>query len=141
MVGRALLLLLFLTVLRPLAEWAGPSVAAIDCTGRGGDLARLEACLQQQRGDLELMAEIADRYERAGRSDEAERLYRTAVATDSIDADLRLRLAALLLRKGDIEAARAEASAAAEIQPGRASPGDLLHRLATDRGTARTSRP
>lgn len=77
---------------RPMPSESG----AIDCEAPvRTDLAALERCLVFQPGDVELMLDLGAAYEAAGRSGDAERVYRSALEVDPRDTDARLRLVTL----------------------------------------------
>jgi Flp pilus assembly protein TadD len=82
------------------------------------DVPALERCLDAQPDDVEAMLDLGGAYELAGRADEAERLYRRALTVDARDGDVHLRLARLLLARGDRTGARREGEAALAMQPG-----------------------
>lgn len=92
---------------------------APDCeTPPAGDLPVFERCLTLQSDDVELMIDLGKSYEAAGRWPDAEIIYRRALTVDSKDGDVHLRLGRLLLRRGDVMAARKEGDAALAVQPG-----------------------
>jgi tetratricopeptide (TPR) repeat protein len=99
------------------------------------DLGVLERCLTLEPTDIELMLDLGSDYEAAGRWDEAERLYRRALEVDRLDGELHLRLARLLMRRGDVAAARAEGEAALASLPGNADAREMIERASA--GTAR----
>jgi cytochrome c-type biogenesis protein CcmH/NrfG len=57
------------------------------------DIAGLEGCVAQFPSDVGLLIELGDAYQRAGRTAEADEMYRRAAAEDPRDADLQRRLA------------------------------------------------
>jgi Flp pilus assembly protein TadD len=126
------MLLTFLLVVRPLGEWARPAAQALDCDHvAAGDLGALERCQRERPDDVEVMANLGQRYETAGQWDRAEEMYRAATAIDPEDGDLRLRLASVLLRRGNVAAARREASIALTLQPGRSAAIELLRQASS----------
>lgn len=82
------------------------------------DVLVLEQCLTLEPGDVELALDLGRAYESAGRWADAERVYRQALEADWRDGDLHLRLARLLLRRGDAGGARVAAGLALALQPG-----------------------
>ena len=96
-------------------------------------LAALEQCLALDPQNVELMTEIGDRSVASGATDRAETMYRRALAVDPRDGDIHLRLGELLLKRGDAAAARTEAEAALETQPGSLAAERLLERATSHR--------
>jgi Flp pilus assembly protein TadD len=76
-------------------------------------------CSALNPADVELLSDIAAWYEKNGHQADAEAAYRRALAIDRDAADLRTRLARLLLSRGDANGARREAEAALKVQPNR----------------------
>jgi tetratricopeptide (TPR) repeat protein len=89
-------------------------------------LGELERCRAVVPLDVELLADLGAAYERAGRQQDAERTYRDAVAIDNTYADLHVRLATVLLRRGATSEARQHAEHALRIQPNRDEVEQLL---------------
>lgn len=89
------------------------------------DLRRLEECSALDRTNVDLLADLASAYDTADAQERAVTTYRQALAIDPANADLRLRLGRLLLRRGDAEQAHREAVAVLELQPNRAAAVDL----------------
>ena len=89
-------------------------------------LPELERCRTVVPHDVELLADLGAAYEQVGRHEDAEKTYRDAVAIDSGYADLHVRLATLLLRRGARSEARGHAERALRIQPNRAHVRQLL---------------
>ena len=85
-----------------------------------------ERCSKIDPTDVESMADLGRLYESAGRTTEAEQVYRRALEADPGFADLRLRLGRLLLARGDRAAAREQAQTALVVQPNRRALFDLL---------------
>ena len=114
------LLLVFMMFIRTLGHWARPADGTLDC-GRvaADDLPALERCIDIRPGDVELLAALAGAYEQTAEWERAEALYRRALAVDEEDGDIRVRLAHLLLRRGDPAGARREGMRALAVQPGR----------------------
>ena len=101
------------------------------------DLATLERCSAVVVDDVELMADLGAAYESAHRPADAESVYRRAIALDPDYADLRARLAVLLLQRGAADEARAHLTAALRVQPNRRALLDLLDQ-ASQVGQGRT---
>ena len=87
---------------------------------RPGLAADLQACSDLYPDDVELMADLGAAYEAEGGRDRAEAAYRRALRLDDGYADVRLRLARLLLDRGAAADARREIDAALAAQPNRA---------------------
>jgi hypothetical protein len=125
----AVLLLVFVTSLRGLSERAHPAVPSVDCDRlTSGDLATLEQCVAMRPSDLDLLTDAGAAYEHAERWEQAEDVYRRAMAIDPQDGDVRVRLGEVLLRRGDVDGARLQAAAAVAVQPGRMAALDLMRR-------------
>lgn len=101
--------------------------------GRGIGAA-LERCTALLPNDPELMADLGSEYEAAGQPELAEKIYQRAVSLDSDYADLRLRLARLMLRRGAADEARQQAESALRIQPNRKALLDVLQEATGRRG-------
>lgn len=97
-------------------------------TSRDATLDVLERCYAIDSDDIELILDLGQRYESAGRWEDAERVYRRAAAADPSDGDVRGRLAYVLLQRGDTERSRRESEAALGIQPGRPVAPQLVER-------------
>ena len=124
-----LLLLVFIIVVPRLGERTGAVEGTLDCSHvAADDAAALERCVELRPGDVELMADLGAAYERVSQSNRAEELYRRALTLDPEDGDMRVRLAELLLRKGDAEGARREGTVALAVQPGRGAALDVIRR-------------
>ncbi len=82
---------------------------------------RLEQCATIVLDDVELLADLGAAYEAAGRSADAERIYRQILTLDDTYADIHVRLARLLLPRGETVAARRHLERALQIQPNRQS--------------------
>ena len=78
----------------------------------------LERCLAVNPRDIELMLDLGSAYEAQGDPDRAETIYRRALSVDSKDADVHVRLADVLLRRGEHAEATREAHIALTLQPG-----------------------
>ena len=110
--------------------------ASLECEAPPKDDVRvLERCLTLEPTDIELMLDLGPDYEAAQRWDEAEQLYRRALEVDRLDGELHLRLARLLMRRGDLAAARAEGEAALVSLPGNADARGIIERASA--GSAR----
>jgi len=102
----------------------GPGASAGECLTAGSadfmdaDLSLLERCTALYPGDVELLAELGTASERVDPLG-AETTYRKALDLDPDYADLRLRLARLLLRRGAPADAVREAEEALRVQPNR----------------------
>jgi predicted Zn-dependent protease len=100
-------------------------------------LAVIQQCLRVEPDDVNLVAELGARDERLGDAGAAEQAYRRALALEPGYADLRLRLAKLLLARGAVADAREQAAAALRSQPNRAVVRALLARIDAAAGGAR----
>ena len=89
-------------------------------------LALLEQCSAQLPNDVELLADLGGEYERAGQWHSAEAAYLRALTIDPQYADVRRRLAVLMLRRGARDDARRQIEAALQVQPNRKVLLDLL---------------
>ena len=114
------------------ASMAGPSsgVSKEDCLvlaerPDSAPLPLLEQCSALYPRDAELLADIGQAYESHDPA-RAEAAYVRALAVDPGYADLRLRLARLLLRRGAAADAITQAEAALRLQPNRAAIVDFL---------------
>lgn len=96
-------------------------------------LNRLEGCSALVPDDVELLADLADRHVSEGHVDTAETVYRRALAIDPDYADLRLRLAQLLLRRGAAAEAREQAALALRVQPNRRALRDIIQQTTAPR--------
>ena len=85
----------------------------------------LETCSALYPDDIELLADLGSVSESSD-PEKAEALYRRVLASDPGYADVRLRLARLLLRRGDHMRAAAEAQRGLATQPNRQAFVDLL---------------
>jgi predicted Zn-dependent protease len=125
------LLVVFIGAFRKasLDSTTGQTTAACD-EAYTADLGTLEACLALDPRNVELMMVAGDRYAAAGADERAESTYRRALALDPHDGDVHVRLAELLLRRGDSAGARAAAEAALKSQPGSLAAERLIERAA-----------
>jgi len=89
-------------------------------------VARLERCAALYPADVELMADLGAAYEAAGDATRAERVDGRVLTMAPDYADVRVRLARLLLRRGDIAGAQRHARAALRVQPNRKAIIDLI---------------
>ena len=130
----ALVLTLFVLVLPIRLQHASNEASAETCLrladnppAEGAEaLQELERCRVVVPQDVELLADLGAAYERGGRNEDAEQVYRDALSIDSTYADVHARLAALLLRRGASSEARTHAEHALRIQPNRAAVQQLL---------------
>jgi tetratricopeptide (TPR) repeat protein len=90
--------------------------------------ASYERCLTLAPDEVELMADLGGQFEAAGDRVRAEELYRRALTIDPGFAGVRLRLGEILLRRGDLEGARREATTALKSRPNSRAVLDLLQR-------------
>jgi cytochrome c-type biogenesis protein CcmH/NrfG len=89
-------------------------------------LTELERCRALVPNDVELLVDLADAYGAAGREADAQQAYADALRLDPGYADVHVRLATLLLRRGAARDAREHALQALRIQPNRATVRQLL---------------
>jgi cytochrome c-type biogenesis protein CcmH/NrfG len=123
-----------LTALLPLQIPRGPSPISDEAclsladspAAQDAPLNAVERCSSLYPTDVDLLAMVGERYERAQRVDEAVVTYRRALTLEPGYADLRLRLGRLLLGRGDAAGAAREASLALETQANRAALLGLL---------------
>ena len=126
------LLLGFFGAVHAVPRPAGSNLEASDCgLVTSSDAARLERCLALHPDDVETMADLGAAYERAGRAERAEAVYRRALAIETHAADIHVRLGEVLLARGDAEAARREGAAALGAQPGSLAARELVRRAST----------
>jgi tetratricopeptide (TPR) repeat protein len=92
-------------------------------------LADLERCRALVPDDVELLADLGSAYEFAGRHADAETVYQDALTRDPAYAEVRVRLATLLLRRGAAADAREHAALALRIQPNRKAVLELLEAI------------
>jgi tetratricopeptide (TPR) repeat protein len=109
----------------PLIEYCLQLADRAPATGADA-LADLERCSALVPDDVELLADLGSAYEFAGRHADAETVYRDALRRDPAYADVRVRLATLLLRRGAAADAREQAALALRIQPNRKAVLELL---------------
>ncbi len=91
---------------------------------------QLERCRALVPLDVELLADLGAAYERGGRLADAEKTYQNALELDPGYADVRVRLATILLRRGAAGEARDHAEQALRIQPNRTRVRQLLDEIA-----------
>jgi len=97
---------------------------------KGSDaLNELERCSAVVPEDIELLADLGAAYESAARPLDAERTYQNVLALDPNYADVRVRLATLLLGRGAASEAREHAEQALRIQPNRTHLRQLLETI------------
>lgn len=90
----------------------------------------LERCSVVVPLDVELLADLGAAYESAGRPHDAEKTYQNVLTLDPDYADVRVRLATLLLGRGDAPEARYHAEQALRMQPNRTRVRQLLDEIA-----------
>ena len=81
--------------------------------------------------EVEVLADLGDAQVKNGRADLAERAYRQALALDPRDGDVHVRLGEVLLARGDLVDAHAEAESALRWHPGSARALALAARSAS----------
>jgi Flp pilus assembly protein TadD len=124
-----IVLLVFLAAIRTTGDRTGPREPTVDCSGAAPtEVVALERCIDIRPTDVELLLDLGALHEQASEWDRAEDAYRRAIAIDPEDGDLRVRLAELLLRRGDTDGARREAAIARAVQPGRTAPLSVMRR-------------
>lgn len=112
---------------RPLALASAEDCIALgDTGGPHKALHRLEQCSALDPGDVELLTDLGEAYERDGVPLQAEAAYRRALALWPAEADVRLRLARLLLARGEAGEAAAHVTEALRVQPNRRALIELL---------------
>ena len=84
-------------------------------------LAELERCATVVPDDSALLEDLAGLYAAGGQAEKAVTLYRRVIAIDPDHAVARLRLAELLMSRGEAKEARELAEAALRLQPNRHS--------------------
>ena len=127
----AALLLVFLGTFRRTSDEASAGQSAINCDDvHARTMERLELCLELDPRHIEIMTAIGDLHAASGATDRAEEMYRRALAIDPYDGNVHLRLGELLLARGDAPAARVEAAAALQSQPGNPIADRLAERAA-----------
>jgi tetratricopeptide (TPR) repeat protein len=90
----------------------------------------LERCSAVVPLDVELLSDLGAAYESADRPLDAEKTYQNVLALDPDYADVHVRLASLLLRRGAVNEARGHAEHALRIQPNRTRVRELLAEIA-----------
>lgn len=130
-----LLLIVFFTVVPTIGERTRPAEQPLDCgQATSDDVPTLERCIERQPRNVELLADLGGAYERSSLWDRAEGVYRRALEIDAEDGDIRVRLAQILLRRGDLDGAHREGTAALALQPGRAAALDVVRRATPGEG-------
>jgi tetratricopeptide (TPR) repeat protein len=84
------------------------------------EVASLEECLALAPDNVEIMLDLGGAFEAAGEWARAEELYRRASEADPRDAEVHLRLARLLGRRGQDALARQAGERALAIRPNSA---------------------
>jgi len=116
----AVLLAAFVATARGGARSAGPvdATSAVACELTPPlEVDGLERCLAVSLRDIELMLDLGSAYEAQRDFERAETIYRRALSVDSKDADVHVRLAQVLLRRGEHAEATREAHIALTLQP------------------------
>jgi tetratricopeptide (TPR) repeat protein len=108
--------------------------ADVACDHAGPDVTLLERCLSAAPDDIELMLDLGESYETAGRTGDAEALYRRALRVDARDGDAHVRLGRVLLARGDRPGAWREGEAALVTQPGNPDARRLIEDAAERAG-------
>ena len=93
-----------------------------------------ERCSALNPTDVQLLADLGWLRESSGQWGAAEAAYGRALEVDPGSADLRVRLARLLLKRGDIDGARRQAEAARRVQPDRQTVLDFLEEMRGNAG-------
>jgi tetratricopeptide (TPR) repeat protein len=125
----AALLVCFLAFFRTTQSESAPDPVSLQCAAPHAlDIGTLEQCLALDPQNVELMTDLGDQYVAQHAVDRAEEWYRRALAVDSRDGDVHLRLGELLLSRGDLGAALEEAELALALQPGSLIAWDLIER-------------
>jgi len=128
----ALLVLFVATFRHTRPETAAAASALCDDTPTH-DVAVLERCVALEPLSVQLLTDLGDAYAQADVLDRAEAAYRRALDLDARDGDVHLRLADVLLRRGDADGARMEAESALRWQPGSEPAVQLRARAAEAR--------
>jgi tetratricopeptide (TPR) repeat protein len=92
-------------------------------------LTELERCSAVVPDDVELLADLGAAYEGAARALDAEKTYQNVLALDPNYADVRVKLAILLLDRGATSEARDQVEQALRIQPNRTHLQQLLEKI------------
>ena len=125
-------LLLLASFVRFLPGLVQPHVAQEDCDAADAvtraSLDTLERCAAQRADDVELLLNLGDRLEQTHQPARAEAVYRQASRIDPRDGELHVRIARLLLERGDADNAAAEGRLALELQPRNPIALDLVAR-------------
>jgi Flp pilus assembly protein TadD len=119
LLGALTLLGLFLAALRLAPTEGGDTAAVNDCElGQVRSAIALERCHSLLPRDVEIMLDLGTWYESDAKWERAEAIYRRAAAVDAADAEVRLRLARVLMQRGDAAAAAREADLVLKLRPG-----------------------
>jgi Flp pilus assembly protein TadD len=116
---------------------------AVDCERSSqdaaftNDIALFERCLTRDPTNVELMTDLGAAYAASGAPGRAEATYRRALAVDPRDGDLHVRLGEILLKRGELASARAEAEAALRWRPNASAALRLLTRSSGARDAGR----
>lgn len=90
------------------------------------DVTTLERCRALQPRDTQLLVALGDAYQKAGDDRRAEGAFREVLRVDPGYAEVRLRMARILLAGQRFEAAEVELNAALRVQPNRRELQTLL---------------
>lgn len=111
---------------------ANTACASLNAPTASPGLAVLERCFASHPRDTQAMVALGDAFRRVGEDRRAEDVYRAVLRVDAGYAEVRVRVARLLLDHHDFGAAAVEINAALLIQPNRRELQDLL--VAAQRG-------
>lgn len=116
------------------ASSAEAECRALASTSAGTNrITSLERCSIVEPANLDVLADLADTYERASRFDDARKTYRRMLALDASDAQAHLRLGVLLALAGLTDEASRELRTALEIAPNNTEATAELERLSDHR--------
>ena len=101
------------------------------------DIDRLERCLTVDPGNAELMIDLGRAHAAQRRLQEAEQLYRRALAIDAGNSDVHVWLGELLLNRGDRDGARREAQDALRWRPNGLAARRLMAQISDQADPAR----
>jgi tetratricopeptide (TPR) repeat protein len=101
------------------------------------DIDRLERCATLDPRNAELMIDLGRAYAASKQPEQAEKLYRQALAIDPGDSDVHVALGELLLGRGDADGARREAQEALRWRPNGLAATRLMSRVSAPAEPAR----